>query len=153
MSETESETLTPALIYRDPKAAMAFLERAFGFETVMVIDDPDGGPAFHGEMRIGRSALRIGAEWSVDHASPVSLNGKNTQTLAIQIDTDVDAHCARARAAGADVFAEPETQFYGDRTYRCRDPERHIWVIAQTVKIVTREEAEAASGLTITGWS
>lgn len=153
MSETESETLTPALIYRDPKAAMAFLERAFGFETVMVIDDPDGGPAFHGEMRIGRSALRIGAEWSVDHASPVSLNGKNTQTLALQIDTDVDAHCARARAAGADVFAEPETQFYGDRTYRCRDPERHIWVIAQTVKIVTREEAEAASGLTITGWS
>jgi len=153
MSETESETLTPALIYRDPKAAMAFLERAFGFETVMVIDDPDGGPAFHGEMRIGRSALRIGAEWSVDHASPVSLNGKNTQTLAIQIDTDVDAHCARARAAGADVFAEPETQFYGDRTYRCRDPERHIWVIAQTVKIVTREEAEAASGHTITGWS
>jgi uncharacterized glyoxalase superfamily protein PhnB len=65
----------------------------------------------------------------------------------------VDTHCAKARAAGADIFAEPETQFYGDRTYRCRDPEGHIWVIAQTVEIVTREEAEAASGLTITGWS
>jgi uncharacterized glyoxalase superfamily protein PhnB len=153
VSETDTQTLTPALFYRDPKAAMSFLERAFGFETVMVIEDPDGGPSFHGEMRLGGSSVRIGAEWSADHASPASLNGKNTQTLAIQVETDVDAHCAQARAAGADIFAEPETQFYGDRTYRCRDPEGHIWVVAQTVEVVTREQAEAASGLTITGWS
>ncbi len=152
MSDADSHRLTPALIYRDPKAAMSFLERAFGFETVMVIEDPTGGSAFHGEMRLGGSTLRIGAEWSANHASPASLNGKNTQTLAIQIKTDVDAHCSQARAAGADIFAEPETQFYGDRTYRCRDPEGHIWVIAQTVEIVTREQAEVASGLKITGW-
>ena len=47
---------------------------------------------------------------------------------------------------------EPETQFYGARSYRCRDLEGHIWAIAQAVRAVTREEAEAASGLTITGW-
>ena len=47
---------------------------------------------------------------------------------------------------------EPETQFYGDRTYRCRDPEGHIWTVAQTVEAVTREAAETASGLKITGW-
>ncbi len=67
--------------------------------------------------------------------------------------TDIDAHFARARAAGAEVFVEPQTQFYGDRTYRCRDPEGHIWTVAQTVTEVTREAAEAATGLKITGWT
>lgn len=74
------------------------------------------------------------------------------QTVHIQITTDIDRHCERARAAGAEILAEPETQFYGDRTYRCRDPEGHIWTVAQTVEAVTREAAETASGLKITGW-
>jgi hypothetical protein len=47
---------------------------------------------------------------------------------------------------------EPETQFYGDRTYRCRDPEGHFWTVGQTVKEVSREEAEKITGLKITGW-
>ena len=47
---------------------------------------------------------------------------------------------------------EPAEQFYGDATYRCRDPEGHIWTVGQTVKPVSREEAEAASGMKITGW-
>jgi hypothetical protein len=47
---------------------------------------------------------------------------------------------------------DPQTQFYGDRTYRARDPEGHSWTFAQTVKAVTREEAEKASGLRIEGW-
>ncbi|EQL42903.1 hypothetical protein M770_34010 (plasmid) [Pseudomonas aeruginosa VRFPA03] len=29
---------------------------------------------------------------------------------------------------------------------------KHIWTFAQTVKVVTREEAEKASGLKIEGW-
>ena len=71
--------------------------------------------------------------------------------MHIQIDTDVDAHCARAKAAGAEVFVEPATQFYGDRTYRCRDLEGHIWTIGQTVAAPSIEEMEAATGLKITG--
>ena len=153
LSEADRQTLIPAIFYRDPKAAMTFLERAFGFETTMLIEDPNGGPDFHGQMQAGGSTLMIGREGSLAHTSPASVNGKNTQSLSLQIETDVDAHCARARAQGAEVFAEPETQFYGDRTYRCRDPEGHIWSIAQTVKVVTREEAQAATGLNITGWA
>jgi len=90
-------------------------------------------------------------DWRPDR-SPASLEGKNTQSIHIHTDQDVDAHCERARRAGAAIIAEPETQFYGDRTYRCRDPEGHIWTVAQTVRQVTREEAETASGLTISGW-
>ena len=140
-----------ALFYQDPKAALAWLEKAFGFELVMLLEDADGAVA-HSQMEFGDSYVMIGQEWSTDHRSPKSVGGKNTQTVHIQLDTDIDAHFERAKAAGAVIDAEPTTQFYGDRTYRCRDPEGHIWTVAQTVASVSREEAEAASGLKITGW-
>lgn len=143
--------LMSAVCYRDPRAALGYLEAAFGFEVSMLIED-DAGNVVHSEMRFGNAVVMVGNEWSEDHKSPASVGGKNTQTVHIQIDTDIDAHCDRARAAGFDVFAPPETQFYGDRTYRCRDPEGHIWTVGQTVAVVTREDAAAATGLKITGW-
>lgn len=51
-----------------------------------------------------------------------------------------------------DAEAELE-RFARRRTYRCRDPEGHIWTVAQTVAQVSREEPERASGLKITGWA
>ncbi|MBP9756703.1 MAG: VOC family protein [Phenylobacterium sp.] len=143
--------MSSALFYQDPRAAIDWLQKAFGLELTMLLEDADGGVA-HSQLTFGDSVVMVGAEWTQDHKSPKSIGGKNTQTVSIQIDDDIDAHCARARAAGAEIHAEPETQFYGDRTYRCRDPEGHIWNVSQTVAAVTREEAEAASGLKITGW-
>lgn len=143
--------LVSALFYRDPKAALRFLEAAFGFELFMLIEDAEGNLA-HSEMRLGNACVMIGPEWTDDHRSPASIGGKTTQTVHMGIQTDIDAHCARAQAAGAEILAEPQDQFYGARTYRCRDPEGHIWTVAQTVREVSREEAEAATGLKITGW-
>lgn len=145
-------SLTSAIFYQDPKAAIAWLEKAFGFEVAMLIETPDGALA-HCEMRFGDSMAMVGNEWHADTKSPKSIGGKNTQFLHVHVDADIDAHCERARAAGAEIMMAPETQFYGDRTYRCRDPEGHIWTIGQTVQAVTREEAEAASGLKIQGWT
>ena len=143
--------LSSALFYRDPRAALAWLEKAFGFELTMLLETAEGDVA-HSQMSYGDGTIMVGSEWSEIHRSPASVEGKNTQTVHIQVDEDVDAHCARARQAGAVIDAEPETQFYGDRTYRCRDPEGHIWTISQSVQAVSREEAEAATGLKITGW-
>lgn len=143
--------MSSALFYQDPRAAIDWLRNAFGFELTMLLEDADGGVA-HSQLTFGDSVVMVGTEWTEDHKSPKSIGGKNTQTVSIQIDDDIDAHCARARAAGAVIHAEPETQFYGDRTYRCRDPEGHIWNVSQTVQVVSREDAEAASGLKITGW-
>ncbi len=143
--------LSSALSYRDPKAALAWLERAFGFEVTMLLETAEGEVA-HSQMSHGSGMIMVGSEWSDDHKSPASIGGKNTQTVHIQVDQDIDAHCERARQAGAVIIAEPETQFYGDRTYRCRDPEGHIWTISQTVEVVSAEDAAAASGLKITGW-
>ncbi len=149
-SDSARASLTSALSYQDPKAALDWLARAFGFELVMLIENPDGSLA-HAQMTCGSSAIMIGAEWSADHKSPASLDGRNTQTVHIHCD-DVNAHCERARRAGAEILEEPQDQFYGDRTYRCRDPEGHIWTVSQTVRQVSRQDAEAASGLRISGW-
>src|SRR5215813_8408179 len=40
---------------------------------------------------------------------------------------DVDAHFARAKAAGAVITREPVTQDYGGRDYTAKDPEGHVW--------------------------
>ena len=141
-------TFTPALFYLDPFAALDFLERAFGFERTMVITDEQGNLG-HSQMSFGSGLVMIGTEWSEDHKSPASIGKKCTQTVHVQLTEDIDAHCERARAAGADIVATPQDQFYGDRTYRARDPEGHIWTFAQSIQTVSREDAEAASGLKI----
>jgi len=140
--------LVSAVSYRDPKAAIAFLEKAFGFELTFLIEDAEGNLA-HSQMSYAGATIMIGNEWSENHASPASLGGKTTQTVHIYIPDDVDAHCARARAAGAEILMEPANQFYGSRTYRCRDPELHIWTVSADVETVSFAEMEARSGLKI----
>jgi uncharacterized glyoxalase superfamily protein PhnB len=145
-SDTVRADLSSAVSYRDPRAALHWLEEAFGFEQVMVILDGEGNVA-HSEMRHGAGLIMVGGEWSPQHRSPASINGLNTQSVHVHLKEDIDAHCARARKAGAKILQEPETQFYGDRTYRAVDPEGHIWTFGQTVKVVSREEWDKASGL------
>ena len=140
-----------AVFYRDPWAALDWLEKAFGFERSMVITDKDGRLA-HSEMKFGDGYLMVGSEWADFVASPASVGGKNTQSIHVQLRDGIDAHCERAKAAGAAILMEPADQFYGDRTYRARDLEGHVWSFAQTVRSVTRDEAERASGLKIEGW-
>ena len=137
--------LTPALAYDDPKAAVSWLEKAFGFEVALLVED-EQGRLTHCEMTFSQSTVMIGSSWRPEIASPAALGGKTTQTVHIHMDGDVDAHCARARAAGAVIFAEPENQFYGDRTYRCFDLEGHIWTVAAPVESVSITEMEARSG-------
>ncbi len=144
-------TFGSALYYKDPFAALDFLERAFGFERTMVITDADGHLA-HAEMRFGGGYVMIGAEWADHVASPVSTGRRNTQSVHVHLDQGIDAHCAQAIAAGAEIVRTLQDQFYGDRTYSASDPEGHVWSFGQTVRHVTREEAEQASGLRIEGW-
>ena len=143
--------LGSALFYKDAFAALDWLEKAFGFERTMVITDKEGNLG-HSEMRFGDGYIMIGTEWIDYVASPASIGGKNTQSIHVHLADGIDGHCERARAAGAEILQEPADQFYGDRTYRARDPEGHVWTFGQTVRFVGREEAEKASGLTIKGW-
>ncbi len=141
--------LSSAISYQDAKAAYRWLEAAFGFEPLFVILDADGNLA-HSEMTYGDSVVMIGNEWSDAHKIPQSIGGNNTQSVHVQLaeGEDIDAHCAHARANGANILAAPETQFYGDRTYRAADPEGHIWTFGVTLQRKTAEEWDKGSGLT-----
>ena len=141
--------LSSAVTYRDPNAAFRWLEDAFGFEPLFVLLDEAGNLA-HSEMGFGDSVVMVGSEWSDDHRSPANLGGKNTQSVHVHLAAgeDIDAHCEQARAAGADIIAEPATQFYGDRTYRAKDREGHIWTFGVTVETKSPAEWDAAGGFT-----
>jgi uncharacterized glyoxalase superfamily protein PhnB len=154
MTDTQAafdEPFVAAVHYRDPRAALEWLGTAFGFELSMLIEDPAGDPQmFHAEVSLGgRGRLMVGGEWADWTRSPAAIDGVNTTVVHVHVPADIDAHCARARAAGADILAEPSDQFYGDRTYRARDLEGHVWTFAQTVRAVSRAEAEAAIGTPI----
>jgi len=145
-SPEDVPTVTLAVTYRDPKAALDWLARAFGFEVSMAIEGDDAMTS-HYEMSVqGRGRIVIGGEWADWTRSPAGVGGANTQSASVLLTCDVDAHCARARDAGARIVAEPEDQFYGDRTYRAVDPEGHVWTFAAHVRDVSRAEAETVIG-------
>jgi len=141
-------TFISAVFYDDPFAALDWLERAFGFQRVMVITNPDGSLG-HSEMSFGDGLIMVGGPWADWIGTPGSTGGRNTQNLHVQLETDLDGHHDRAVAAGGVVVQPPQAQFYGDRTYSVRDPGGHVWSFGQTVRQVSRAEAEAASGLSI----
>src|SRR5271154_4686925 len=127
-----------ALAYRRPMEALEWLERAFGFERTMLITDSDG-TLQHSEMRFGDGCIMVGSEWTDYVASPASTGGRNSQVQHVHLAEGIEAHCARARAAGAVIVRELSDEFYGDRVYAARDPEGHVWSFAQTVEAVGRE--------------
>lgn len=69
MSDIARPTLSSALSYQNPKAALEWLEAAFGFEPELVILAPDGSLA-HSEMRFGDGLIMVGSEWNPRVKSP-----------------------------------------------------------------------------------
>jgi uncharacterized glyoxalase superfamily protein PhnB len=136
-----------SLAYKDNRAALKWLQHAFGFEPSEVLTDAAGN-IVHAEMMHGDGVVMIGPEWADWTRSPASLGGKNTQRIHVRIERGIDAHCARARQAGAQIMKEPEDQFYGDRTYGAIDLEGHLWTFSQPVRIVSKAEMEQATGFT-----
>ena len=135
----------PSLAYKDNRAALDWLQKAFGFETSEVLTDAEGN-IVHAEMSHGDGVVMIGGEWADWTRSPASLGGKNTQRVHVRIERAIDEHCARARQAGAKIVMEPADQFYGDRCYIATDLEGHYWTFSQAVREVPQAEMEKATG-------
>jgi len=105
----------PGLRYRDEHAAMDWLARAFGFERHALFTDDDG-VVVHAEMRLGPGIVMLGA-------APECEEGFNVYVYV----EDVDAHHARARAAGAEIVRPLANTGYGTREYGARDLDGHYW--------------------------
>ncbi len=136
--------ISSALFYEDAAKAIDWLCRAFGFEVRLKIEG-EGGRIEHSELVFGEGVIMVGSTGGksarpvpLPCRSPRSLGGANTQSLTIYVD-DVDAHCERARAAGAKIVEKPATQDYGEdyssfRTYRAEDLEGHQWWFMHEVR-------------------
>jgi uncharacterized glyoxalase superfamily protein PhnB len=142
-------TFIPSVVYRDNRAALKWLQKAFGFEASEVLTDKAGN-IVHAEMTLGNGVVMIGTEYFDWTKSPLSVGGKNTQRLHVRIERGIDEHCARAREAGAKILSEPADQFYGDRCYGAVDPEGHYWTFTQTVREVSKDEMERTTGFRYT---
>ena len=109
----EHPTVFPVLRYADAHGAIEFLVAAFGAEKHSVY--ADDGRVHHAEIRLGNGMVMLGSGDASANAS------------AYVVVDDPDAHCARARAAGAEIVREPHDTEYGSREYGARDPEGTTW--------------------------
>jgi uncharacterized glyoxalase superfamily protein PhnB len=136
--------ISSALYYQDAAKAIDWLCQAFGFEVQLKIEDGEGR-IVHSELNFGGGVIMVagdaessghpGGTW---RRSPRSLGGANTQTMMTYVD-DVDAHCAQARSAGAEIVSEPKDTDYGDdywqdRGYEAVDLEGHHWWFYQRLR-------------------
>ena len=108
----------PVLCYPDPAAAAEWLQKAFGFTVRLRI-------ANH------RIQMRAGAGCVTLREGGVIPN----QSCIVQIRiVDAQAHCERARRAGAKILTEPIDHVYGERQYNAQDFYGHQWDFTETLR-------------------
>jgi len=136
------QRITPFIGYEDAAAAIEWLERAFGFVENRSARSEEDGTITHAELELGGATIFLSTPR--DYASPHRM--RETSDLArraydnpwvidgnfVEVD-DVDAHCKRARAAGATILREPEEPGIGHRIYSAEDLEGHRWMFGERV--------------------
>ena len=135
--------ISSALYYEDPARAIDWLCKAFGFEVRIKVEGDDGS-IVHSELVFGDGVIMVAGTKKASRPdltyrrSPRAIGGANTQSMMAYVD-DVEAHCQRARQAGAKIVSEPKTSDYGagywiDRGYEAEDPEGHHWWFIQRLR-------------------
>ncbi|MBI1238512.1 MAG: glyoxalase [Alphaproteobacteria bacterium] len=127
---TAHPTLIPTLRYRDAASAIAWLERAFGFKTQMLVDG-EGGTIAHAQLTHTHGMIMVGTiaddEWqrAARIADPLAINA-TTQAVYVVV-SNPDELCARAKREGAEILYGPRDTDYGSREFAARDPQGHVW--------------------------
>lgn len=116
----------PFMCYQDAPAAVEWLGKAFGFETLEVVTGPDD-TIIHAEMMFGSGIIMLGSMKNdgFNLKSPKDLSGVS-QGIYVFVE-DVDVHYNRAKSAGAEIVRELNDTSYGSREYIARDLEGHLW--------------------------
>ena len=134
-------TVTPVLVYPDVRAAVAWLEAAFGFQERVRIGD-----THRAQLGVGADGAMVVADDGGDRVSPDARGATHVIKLRV---SDVDAAFARAREQGARVVEDLTTWEYGERSGVLEDIGGHRWELTQTLRDV---EPEEWGGTTVTSW-
>lgn len=122
----------PYLFYDDVERAVRFLCEAFGLDEKSVDRDGDG-KIQHAQLSYRSGMVMLGGTGAHEgyrpRRSPETLGGLNGGVYLF-VD-DVDAHAARAEAAGAKILMKPADMHWGDRLYCAEDPEGQFWMFAR----------------------
>ncbi len=129
---TEMPWVTPFLTVKDADAALAFYQKAFGFEKRFSMPGPDGKTA-HAEVRWRDGVIMFGPEGPQNKCKAPSTLGMRSPVGIFVYCEDVDALYKRATAAGAKSEMPPQDMFWGDRMCTVVDPDGHIWSFATNV--------------------
>src|SRR5215813_12599055 len=99
-------TIIPQLPYTDIRAALSFLERAFGFHEIPSsrMQGADG-VVHHALVEFGDGVIGVGTRGAHGAVSPQS-GGVESQYISVAV-ADIEAHYQRALAAGARIAREP----------------------------------------------
>ncbi len=125
-------TVTPVLVYPDVRAAVSWLETAFGFRERLRI-----GEDHRSQMLIGDDGAVVVADVSADRAAPAE--GPMTHLIKVRV-SDVQVQFERARDSGAKVLMEPTEFEYGEITCCVQDLGGHCWEFSQTARDVDPAE-------------
>jgi uncharacterized glyoxalase superfamily protein PhnB len=135
-----AQRIVPFIGYEDAATAIGWLERAFGFREDRDARHEDGGTVTHAELEL--EGAKVYVSTPAGYASPRTLRAESDAArrsydnpwvidgLFVQVD-DLDAHCERARAAGAAILRGPEEPGIGFRIYTAEDLEGHRWMFGQ----------------------
>ena len=130
-------TIIPQLPYADIRAALSFLERAFGFREIPAsrMEGADG-VIHHSLVEFGDGVIGIGTQGAHGAVSPMR-GGVESQYISVYID-DIDAHYQGALAAGAQIATALREHVSGrtHRAYEALDLEGHRWRFVQLMREV-----------------
>ena len=121
--------LLPLIRYRDPSRSIEWLCKALGFEKQRVVTRQDGSLSY-AHLSFGGSLIMVTptgeAVSNQENMLPDKIVHAQAQSCYFVV-RDVDAHYAKAKAAGAEIVLEIKVYEHGGCRYSCRDPEGHVW--------------------------
>jgi len=112
----------PVLNYRDVRAAVTWLCRAFGARERLSIGE------HRAQLLIGDGAFVVASFQGMG----LPAQDAPRHSILVRVD-DVDAHMKHAAEFGARILARPTDYPYGERQYTAEDAGGHVWTFSQTI--------------------
>jgi uncharacterized glyoxalase superfamily protein PhnB len=125
----------PAFRYHDAPAAIAWLERALGFQRKAVYEGPNGTVA-HAELTFGATGMIMlgsvtnSSPYPDRNATPDAIGGRVTSSVYLLVP-DCDPVWAQVQAAGAEIIAPLRSMDYGGKAFTVADPEGYLWAVGE----------------------